>query len=77
VLDVKENGECGWEYLLGRCPAGHAVLRESVKHNGCRRITTLYLLNYTRVKMDEHGSYIRSCVHLTSVEPGLTEVGQR
>jgi len=31
-----------------------------------------YLLDYTRVKMD-----IRSSVHLLSVEPGLTEVGQR
>ena len=40
--------------------------------------TTLYLLNYTRVKVvDEHGSYIRSNVPLTSVERGLTEVGQR
>ena len=37
----------------------------------------LYLLNYTRVKVDEHGSYIRSSVHLTPVEPGLIEVGQR
>jgi len=60
VLDVKENGECGWEYLLGHCPAKHAALMESVKHNGCRRITTFYLLNYTRVRVDEHGSYIRS-----------------
>ena len=72
-----ENGECGREYLLGSCPTGHAALRESVKHNGCHRITTLYLLNYTRVRADEHGSHIRSSVHLTSVEPGLTEVGQR
>ena len=37
----------------------------------------LYLLNYTRVRVDEHGFYIRSSAHLTSVEPGLTEVGQR
>jgi hypothetical protein len=77
LLDVKDNGGCGWEYLLGRCPAEQAALRESVKHNGCRRITTLYLLNHTRVKVDEQGSYIRSSVPLTSVEPGLTELGQR
>ena len=77
LLDVKENGECGREYLLGRCPAEHTALRESVKHNGCRRITMLYLLNCTRVKVDEYGSYIRSSVHLTSVEPGLIEVRQR
>jgi len=32
--------------------------------------------NNTRVNVDENGSYIRSSVHLTSVEPGLTEVGQ-
>jgi hypothetical protein len=38
MLDVKENGGCGWEYLLVRCPAEHAALRESVKHNVCRRI---------------------------------------
>ena len=56
LLDVKENGECGWEHLLGRCPAEHAALRESVKHNGCHRITTLYLLNYTHMKVDEHDS---------------------
>jgi hypothetical protein len=53
------------------------ALRESVKHNRCRRITTLYLLNYTPVRVDEHGFYIRSSVHLTSVEPGQTKVGQR
>ena len=65
------------EYLLVCCPAEYAALRESVKHNECCRITTLSLLNYRRVKVDEHGSYIRSSVQLTSVEPGLTEVGQR
>jgi hypothetical protein len=41
----------------------------------CCRITTLCLLNYTRARADEHGSYKRSIVHLTLVEPGLTEVG--
>jgi hypothetical protein len=40
-----------------RCPAEHAALGESAKHIGYRIITTLYLLNHTRVKMDEHGSY--------------------
>jgi len=40
-----------------RCPAEYAAPRESVKHNGCRRIATLYLLSYTRMKMDEHNSY--------------------
>jgi hypothetical protein len=77
LLGVKENGGYGREYLLVRCPAEHAALKEFVEHNRCRRIITLYLLNYTRVKVDEHGSYIRSSVPLTSVEPGLTEVGQR
>ena len=65
-------GVFAWAFL-----AGHAALREFVKHNWCCRITTLYLLNNTRVRLDEHGSYIRSSVHLTSVEPGLTEVGRR
>ena len=46
-------------------------------NNGYGRITTLYLLNYTRVRVDEYGSYIRSSVHLTSVEPGLTEVAAK
>ena len=66
----------GWEYLPARCPAEHTALRESVKHNGCCRITTLCLLNNICVRADEHGSYIKSSVQLTSVEPELTEVGQ-
>jgi hypothetical protein len=77
IVGCKKRWWCGWEYLLGRCPAGHAALRESVKHYECRRITTLCLLNYTRVRANEHGSYIRSSVHLTSVEHRLTQAGQR
>jgi hypothetical protein len=67
IVGWKRNWWIEWEYLLVSCPAEHAAMRESVKHNGCRRITTLYLSNYTRVKVDEHGSYIRSSVPLTSV----------
>jgi hypothetical protein len=63
-----------WRAFFERCPAEYAALRESVKHNLCRRITTLYLLNYMRVRADEHGSYIRLNMHLTLVELGLTEV---
>jgi hypothetical protein len=29
------------------------------------------------MRVDEHGSYIRSSVQLISLEPGLTEIGQR